>query len=353
MQQAPIAVLLINLGTPDSAQTSDVRRYLNQFLTDARVIDSFSWLPRQLLVRGIISPFRAGNSAKSYREIWTEQGSPLKVISQEAAVSLEQSLNAQRNSDAPTYMVRLAMRYQNPSIESVLEELRQAQPQEYIVLPMFPQYASSATGSAHQCVMEIVSRWETVPPIRFINSYFNHPKFIAAFATIGQKYAPDSYDHVLFSFHGLPERQLRKGDDTGKYCGQTSKCCETLCVSNRFCYGAQCYQTAYLLAEKLGIPRQRYTVSFQSRLGNDPWKQPYTVQVIEDLAKKSQAKRVLVFCPAFVADCLETLFEITHEYQELFIGWGGEKLQLVESLNTSPLWIEALRDLVCGGAHLG
>lgn len=345
-QQQPIAVLLINLGTPDSPATSDVRRYLNQFLTDGRVID-IPWLPRQLLVRGIIAPFRAGNSAKSYRAIWTERGSPLKYHSLDFAQLLQQQLNERTaNQNGRSYVVELAMRYQSPSIESALAKLRAHQPQRYIVVPMFPQYASSSTGSAHEEVMRVVGTWQTVPPISFINSYHNDEGFLDSFAQIGSTYQPHTYDHVLFSFHGLPQRHMKKADESGKHCVVTPNCCEIACPTNRFCYAHQCTITAHQLAERLQIPREKYTISYQSRLGNDPWMQPYTVRVLEDLAKNKGVKSILVFCPAFVADCLETIFEISTEYQEEFIAWGGERVQLVESLNTHPRWVQAVADMV-------
>ncbi|MBK9459264.1 MAG: ferrochelatase [Sphingobacteriales bacterium] len=340
----PIAVLLINLGTPDSPATADVRRYLVEFLTDGRVID-IPWLPRQLLVRGIIAPFRAGNSAKSYKAIWTDRGSPLKFHSQDFTEALKQRF-ATYPPESTQYVVELAMRYQSPSIEEALEKLRKQNPQRYIIVPMFPHYASSSTGTAHQKVMDIMSQWQTVPPVTFINSYHNNEGYLDAFAQIGQTYDPNSYDHVLFSFHGLPERHMKKADESKQHCLVTPNCCEVACPANRFCYSHQCHVTAHELAKRLQIPADKYTISYQSRLGNDPWMQPYTVKTLEDLAKNKGIKRILVFCPAFVADCLETTYEITTEYQEEFIAWGGEKVQLVESLNTHPRWVKAVEDMI-------
>lgn len=337
-----IGVLLVNLGTPDSAKTADVRTYLNEFLTDGRVID-IPWLPRQLLVRGIITPFRAGNSAKSYRAIWTENGSPLKYYSQQQTQLLQNALTNYQN-EAVQFEVELAMRYQSPSVETALLNLRRKGASRYIVVPLFPQYASATTGSAHQRVMEVLSQWQNIPPVHFINSYQANPLFIEAFAARGREHDIAAYDHVLFSFHGLPQRQLRKADDHN-HCLTKPDCCQTLCAQNRFCYSAQCHNTAQALAAKLQIPAEKYTVTYQSRLGKDPWVQPYTIQVLEELSKKG-VKRVLVFCPAFTADCLETIFEIGTEYQEEFTHWGGEKVQLVESLNTHPMWIETLQQLV-------
>lgn len=333
--QQQTGILLVNLGTPDSPATSDVRRYLKEFLLDPRVID-IPALPRQLLVLGIIAPFRAPKSAKSYKAIWTEQGSPLMVYSQRAAELLQQALGND-------YVVRLAMRYQSPSIASVLGEMQKMQLKKIRVIPLFPQYASATTGSVHQRVMEVVANWQTIPDIEFVNSYPAHPLVIETFAENGESQNPDNYDHILFSFHGLPQRQLRKAD-TGKHCLSSGSCCESYGRHNQYCYGAQCQLTARSIAEKMGILREKYTVCYQSRLGKDPWIQPYTSSVLKELAKAGK-KRILVFSPAFVADCLETIFEIGTEYQEEYEEMGGEHVQLVPSLNDHPRWIAALKDL--------
>lgn len=335
MHPNPTGILLVNLGTPDSHSKADVFRYLNEFLTDGRVID-FPWLRRQLLVRGIIVPFRYRQSAKLYRHLWTEEGSPLLVYGKAVQEKLQTSLGDQ-------FKVSLAMRYQNPSISSGLEELKQARVKELIIFPLFPQYASATTGSVHQKVMEHVKNWEVIPKLTFINSYYDHPAFIEAFCQRGQQYPLSAYDHILFSFHGLPERQLRKAD-CGKQC-LTSDCCKKINAVNQFCYKAQCHATALAIANTLNIPSNRYTICFQSRLGKDPWIQPYTSDVIESCAKQGY-KKLLVFCPAFVCDCLETLTEISVEYQAFFKEKGGEELQLVEGLNTHPAWIQALHTIV-------
>ncbi|MEJ6981932.1 ferrochelatase [Pedobacter sp. P351] len=330
-------VLLVNLGTPDSPSVSDVRKYLNEFLMDERVID-INAVNRTLLVKGIIVPFRGPKSAKIYKDLWTEDGSPLLFY----GVKVKELLQEELGSD---YIVELAMRYQSPSIKSALERLKKKQVNSIRVVPLFPQYASASTGSVIQKVMELVSKWQTIPDISFVNSFHDNEGMIDVFAENARKYQPETFDHVLFSFHGLPERQLTKADDSGKYCLQTPNCCSRLNDVNRFCYSAQSHDTARLIAEKLNLPREKYTICFQSRLGNSPWKKPYTIEVLEDLAKKG-AKRLLVFSPAFVADCLETKIEISQEYNEEFRNWGGEKIQLVESLNDNPKWIEALRDIV-------
>ncbi len=195
--------------------------------------------------------------------------------------------------------------------------------------------------------MELLSQWQTIPPVSFVNSFHDNELMIRVFAENAVKYNPDEFDHVLFSFHGLPQRQLIKSDHSGSHCLKTAECCSTLTDKNQFCYSAQCHHTARLIADRLNLPAEKFTVCFQSRLGKDPWVQPYTSVVIEQLAERGN-KRLLVFCPAFVADCLETVYEVTVEYGDEFRKLGGEEVQLVESLNDHPLWIEALEGLVRG-----
>ena len=304
---------------------------------DARVIDVNPVL-RTFLVQGIIVPFRAPKSAKLYQAIWDkETGSPLLHYSKLQHQALQQRLGNE-------YQVELAMRYQSPSIESALQRLKDALVSDIKVIPMFPQYASASTGSVQEKVMELVKGWQTIPNISFVNSFHDDELMIKTFANNAQKYQPETYDHILFSFHGLPQRQLIKSDHTHSYCLKADGCCETFNDTNKFCYSAQSYDTARLIAEKMGLPKDKYTVCFQSRLGNDPWVQPYTSKVIEELAKEGK-KRLLVFCPAFVADCLETVYEVTEEYGGEFKALGGEHVQLVESLNDSPTFIDALEKM--------
>ncbi|MBC8985909.1 ferrochelatase [Pedobacter sp. N36a] len=330
-------ILLVNLGTPDSPEVSDVRTYLDEFLMDERVID-ISAFQRTLLVKGIIVPFRSPKTSKLYKEIWDENGSPLLYYSKIQAAMLQEKLGDE-------YQVELAMRYQNPSIASGLDRLKAGLVESIQVIPLFPQYASASTGSVIQKVMELVSRWQTVPPISFINSFHDNELMIDTFAENAQKYQPESYDQILFSFHGLPERQLKKCDHTGQHCLKKENCCSTLTDVNKFCYSAQCHDTARLIAKRLNISAEKYSVCFQSRLGKDPWVQPYTSDVLKELAEKGK-KRLLVFCPAFVADCLETLYEVSVEYHEEFRALGGEEVQLVASLNDDPKFIEALVEMV-------
>lgn len=329
-------ILLVNLGTPDSPETKDVRKYLDQFLMDERVVD-IPKFQRTLLVKGIIVPFRSPKTSKLYKEIWSENGSPLLYYSKIQAKLLQEKLGDE-------YQVELAMRYQTPSIENALANLKAGLVESIKVIPMFPQYASASSGSVIQLVMELVCKWQTIPPISFVNSFHDNKKMIEIFTENARKHHPENYDHVLFSFHGLPERQLLKCDHTGDYCLKKADCCQTFNDTNKFCYSAQGHHTASLIAAEMGITREDYTVCFQSRLGKEPWVQPYTTDVLKKLAAAGK-KKLLVFSPAFVADCLETLYEITVEYHEEFRALGGEHVQLVESLNDHPKFIEVLAEM--------
>lgn len=329
-------VLLVNLGTPDAPTRSAVHRYLKEFLLDPRVID-YSWLGRNLLVRGLILPFRTSSSTKLYQELWTEEGSPLKVYGEQLAEGVQQNL-------ADDYVVKLAMRYQKPSIEKGIKELTEAEVSEIIVVPLFPQYASATTGSIHEEVMRVLSKNQVIPKLHFINSFFDYEPMIDVFCDNAKKYDFKDYDHILFSYHGLPQRQLVKAD-CNNHCLQSKDCCQQLSNKNQFCYSAQCHGTTKALAHKLGLQTADYTTCFQSRLGKEVWAQPYTSAIIEERAKKGD-KKLLVFCPAFVADCLETIIEIGVEYQEEFEALGGEKVDLVESLNANPDWISGLAKMI-------
>ncbi len=328
------AVLLINLGTPDSPSVGDVRKYLFQFLNDPRVID-IPWLLRALLVNLIIVPFRAPKSAKIYKELWTKDGSPLLLHGKHVTQKLQEKL-AQKAD------VFFAMRYQNPSIDNVLEEIRKKNYSKIIVIPLYPQYASSSTGSTLEKVMQVVSKWWVIPEITLVSQYYDEVGYIDAFAERGKKHMEDRYEHVLFSYHGLPVRQVDKVYESTPCADH--HCEDHLDEENAFCYKAACYETTRLIAARLNIPKENYTVAFQSRL-DKKWLEPFSDEVVEQLAKKG-VKRLLVFSPAFTADCLETTIEIGSEYKEIFEEHGGQHLQLVESLNDHPLWIGTLEKLV-------
>lgn len=329
-------VLLVNLGTPDAPSRGAVYRYLKQFLLDRRVID-YNWFARNLLVRGIIAPFRSGSSAKLYQQLWTAEGSPLKVYGEKLESGVQDLLGDE-------YEVALAMRYQNPSIESAINQLLEKKVAEIIVFPLFAQYASATTGSVHEEVMRILAKKENIPNIKLINSYYDNEAMLDVYVENASRFDIDSYDHILFSFHGLPERQLIKADNCN-HCVKTENCCHTISMKNQFCYSAQCHGTAFAIADKMGLRKEDFTVCFQSRLGPEKWAQPYTSKIIEARAGKGD-KRLLVFCPAFVSDCLETTIEISVEYQEEFEELGGEKVDLVPSLNDHPKWIAAVKDMI-------
>lgn len=311
-----IGVLLVNLGTPASSSPKDVYRYLVQFLTDPRVID-LSWLRRQLLVRGFIVPSRYRQSAAAYQQIWTPDGSPLLVYGYRVKKLLQEALGIK-------YHVEIAMRYQQPSIRDGLASLMKRPLQKLIVLPLFPHYASATTGSVHQKVMEELCQYDTIPEVTLVRDYGDHPALISAFCAMAPKEQIHSADHILFSFHGLPEAQIRKTDHS---------------------YPAQCHATADAIANKLGLSSDRFSVCFQSRLGKDPWLQPYASDVIERLAREGKQK-IAVYCPSFVCDCLETSYEIAVEYAKEFNHAGGKELKLIPGLNEHPAWIETLRCLV-------
>ena len=336
------AVLLINLGTPDSPSVSDVRKYLFEFLNDPRVID-IPAIARFTLVNLIIVPFRAPKSAKIYEELWVNnslpggiKGSPILYYGNSVQDKLQNTLGNE-------FDVYLAMRYKNPSVDDVLAEIYKKNYEKLLVIPLFPQYASATTGSIIDKVMKRMSKWWVIPEVKFISQFYDNEGYINTVVEQAKKYNLDEYDHVLFSYHGLPVRQVDKVYKDGTLCEEHN--CETeIYETNKFCYKAACYATTRLIVNKLDIPAEKHTVCFQSRL-DKKWLEPFADKVIIEQAKKG-AKKLLVFSPAFVADCLETLIEIGVEYQKLFEENGGEKVQLVESLNDHPMWIETLKEIV-------
>lgn len=331
-------LLLLNLGTPDSTAVSDVRRYLDEFLMDPRVID-LNPVGRWALVKLAILPFRPKQSAHAYEQIWTERGSPLLFHTIDLAEKVQTRFGDE-------LMVEVAMRYQNPSIASALDRFRAAAVDNIIVLPLFPQYSSAATGSAVQEVWEqAAERWNT-PSIVNIPAFFDHPAFIEAFRAVAQPVLEDMQpDKVVLSFHGIPERHVRKSDETSEqsHCLEKPDCCASICDANRNCYRAQCYGTARALAVALEL--DNYEVTFQSRLGKDPWIKPYTDIRLEEIPNEG-VESVAVLCPAFVADCLETIEEIGMRAVEDFTAAGGKDLRLVPSLNATDAWADAVHQIV-------
>ncbi len=339
-------LLLINLGTPDAPQTRPVRRYLRQFLSDPRVLD-IPALKRAFVLNAFILPFRPRSSAEAYRTIWTERGSPLLFHGLDLADKLRSRL--------PGVQVELGMRYQNPSIESALETLRAASVDRIVALPLFPQYSSSAWGSAVEELFSAASRHWNMPAIQVIPPFYDHPAFLDAVAAVAHPVLESvRADRVLMSFHGLPERHVIKSDESarcGDHCLASPDCCDRIVPVNRNCYRAQCIHTAREIARRLGLPQDRWETTFQSRLGREPWLQPYTDVRVRELAAGG-VRRIAVLCPAFVADCLETLEEIAIRAREDFIDHGGEELALVPSLNSEDVWADAIVRILEGETAL-
>jgi ferrochelatase len=325
-------VILANLGTPDSPSTGDVRKYLRQFLMDGRVID-IPLAARTLLVNGIIAPFRAPKSAAVYKKVWLTEGSPLKVY----GFALEKKVAAILGKD---FIVRLGMRYQKPALTDILDEMKKEQVEKIVVIPLFPQYASATTGSVYEAVSRHIIGWQTIPSLSLAGTFFNADFFLEPVAKgLKDALSQKKYDQVLFTYHGLPERHIRKGDDTKK-CLQ-GNCCDTLHPGNALCYRAQCFATSRLLADLAGLEPSQYTTSFQSRLGRDPWIKPYTDEKIRSWPGQG-IHSVLALSPSFVADCLETTEEIGEEYRELFLESGGKTWDLIPCLNDDQDWAAGL-----------
>ena len=328
------AVLLVNIGTPDEPTVPAVRRYLSDFLNDKRVMD-VPFLIRKLLVNLIIVPFRSHKSTKLYQQLWTPEGSPLLKHSKDCREKLQMLLGSD-------YEVIIAMRYGNPSLKNALELIKKKQFRQLVLFPVFPQYASSTTGTIVETVLREISKWYFIPSVKIIGQFFEHPMFIRAFVERIQAYQPDDWDHIIFSYHGLPLRHLIKGhpDMSLQECFDAGFHIE----HSRYCYRSACYRTTQLIADALRLNADKYSVAFQSRLDKN-WMQPFTNDTLIQKAKEG-CRKVLVVCPAFVADCLETIMEIGVEYQALFQQYGGEKVQLVESLNDYPTWIEAMKQMI-------
>lgn len=325
-------VLLMNLGSPDSTEVSDVKKYLNQFLMDGRVIDK-PYLMRALLVKGIIVPFRAPKSAEAYETIWTKEGSPLIVISKQLRDAVQQQVE---------YPVEITMRYGNPSPETAFEKLLQGMPdmEEVIAVPLYPHYAMSSFETAVEYVKETHRKKKYGFRLNFVTPYFKDPDYITALAENMRPYLQQDYDHLLFSYHGVPGRHIMKSDITGNHCLQSPDCCDVPSPAHAFCYRHQCFTTTRLVTEKLSVPKEKYSISFQSRLGKG-WLEPFTDVRFEEMPKEG-IKKLLVVCPAFVSDCLETLEEIAIRGKETFIEAGGESYAMIPCMNTHPLWVNAL-----------
>lgn len=333
-----VGVLLIQLGTPDKPNVGSVRKYLSEFLNDPRVID-IPWLARKILVNGIIVPFRAPKSTKVYKELWKFGNgiSPLLSHTENLKLLLQDRFKGENIT------IEFAMRYQNPSMDSVLGRMKMENYDKLIILPLFPQYASASSGSAIEKAMSIIKKWWVIPEISIISQFYNNEGYINSIVENASQFDFKEYDHVLFSYHGLPERQVDKVYEKTDLC--SNQPCELeINEKNKYCYKATCYATTRIIAEKLKLTEKEYTVCFQSRL-DKKWLTPFSDKVVEELGKRG-SKKLLVFSPAFVADCLETIIEIGEEYQEIFEKHGGDKVQLVPSSNTNTNFIDGLTKLI-------
>ncbi len=329
-------IVLMNLGSPDSTATADVKKYLNQFLMDERVID-IPYLLRLLLIKGIIVPTRAPKSAEAYKTIWTDKGSPLVETTRQLQHALQQQV------DIP---VEIAMRYGNPTAKDGFDNLLKRQPglQEVIAVPLYPHYAMSSYETAVEHAKEIHKKNNYSFSLEFVKPYYNNADYINALAERMRPYTNKEYDHILFSYHGVPQRHIRKSDITGCHCLKTENCCEVASPAHDFCYRHQCFTTTNLVTEKLGIPKNKFSISFQSRLGKG-WLEPFTDIRLEQMPKEG-IKKLLIICPAFVSDCLETLEEIEMRGRESFMEAGGESYEMIPCLNVEPLWVGALKGMI-------
>jgi ferrochelatase len=330
-------LLLVNLGTPDAPTTPAVRRYLAEFLSDPRVID-INPVGRWLLLHAIILRTRPKKSAEAYRKVWTERGSPLLFHSQDLAQNVAERLG-------PGWHVELGMRYGSPSLPDALARLEAAAVERIVVFPLYPQYASSSTGSTLERLYALAAERPVVPALGVVGDCYDAPGFLdAVTAVANDELAGFGADHVLFSFHGLPERQVKATDFGDERCLSSATCCDAMTPDNRSCYRAQSFATARGLAARMGLAADGWTVGFQSRLGRTPWIKPYTDELLITLAQRG-VRRLAVLCPSFVADCLETLEEIGMRARESFIGAGGEDLLAIPCVNSHPLWVDLVADL--------
>ncbi len=327
-------ILLGNLGTPLKPTRKEVGKYLREFLMDPLVID-IPWLLRWLLVNFVITPFRSKHSAKAYQIIWMQEGSPLLHYSKKQKEELVKILD---------FPIALGMNYGEPNVQSALRELIDQEVNEVLCLLLYPHYALSSYETLQRKITKVASEC-SLKSLQFVAPFYDHPSYIRSLSEVIEKNLPDSYDHLLFSYHGIPESHIFKTDMAG-FCKIDENCCENLSKSHNFCYRAQVTTTTKLVASKLGVGKEKYTLSFQSRLGREPWLTPYTDHVIPILAQAKGIKNLVVVCPSFVSDCLETLEEIGIRAKKEFLEAGGKQLLLLPCLNHNSEWTLGMSEII-------
>jgi ferrochelatase len=329
---AKTGIVLMNLGSPDSTEVKDVKRYLKEFLMDERVID-VPWLARFFLIHGIIVPFRAPKSAEAYKTIWTKEGSPLVVFTKQLQKALQGKI------DEP---VAIAMRYGNPGPQAAFDELVKDNPdiEDVLAIPLYPHYAMSSFETAVESAKEIHQKNKYPFKLQFLRPFYNESNYINALVENIRPFLQKEYDHILFSYHGVPARHIRKSDSTGCHCLKIKNCCEVASPAHAHCYRHQVFTTTRLVMEQLNVPKGKYSISFQSRLGKG-WLEPFTDIRLQEMPKEG-VKNLLILCPAFVSDCLETLEEIDERGKESFLNAGGESFTMIPCLNTNALWVDTL-----------
>lgn len=328
------AVLLANLGSPDKPDVPSVRRYLNQFLMDRYVIQ-LPWLLRRLIVGLFVLPFRPKASAHAYQSIWTEEGSPLVALSQKLLNAVQDKTNVP---------VAMAMRYGKPSIETELLKLvREQQAEEILFIPMYPHYADSTVKTSIVEAQRVIAAHQLPVELKVCKPFYDNAEYIDALVSSAKPWLENTadFDHIIFSYHGLPELHITKADPTAKHCLKSADCCATPSPAHASCYRHQVFRTTECFVEKTQLTADKYSIAFQSRLGKAKWLEPSTVDTIESLAQQG-IKKLFVICPAFVTDCLETLEEIALQAEESFLQAGGKSLTLIPCMNDHDRWVEVL-----------
>ncbi|MDI9358572.1 MAG: ferrochelatase [Phycisphaerales bacterium] len=329
--------LLMNLGTPDSPNVSDVSTYLDEFLMDERVLGLPNWL-RSIIVRSFIVPRRAPKSAAKYGKIWQAEGSPIKIYTQKIVEKIKE-----RNK---LHHVYYCMRYGNPSVRSVMQEIHERiiDIHRIIVLPLYPHYAMSSYETAVEQVKLVHKELKCTSLMDFVNPFYNQPLYIEALSNTIKPYIEEPFDHLLFSYHGLPESHIKSSDCTQNTCLIKKDCCLSPSPAHKFCYKHQIVTTTNLVAQQLGIAENKFSYSFQSRLGFNKWLKPFTTEQLKNFPKNG-VRKLLVVCPAFVSDCLETLEEINIEGRKIFLDNGGESFTYIPCLNLNEQWIDCIEKI--------